>query len=103
MLGYARVTRSGVSTLTAAMSLRFQKKWAMMRGLWISVAVISIFGCATPDRGWHYEKQGATNGDYNVDRGQCQAQAFSATGNLLQAAIIIDGCMQRKGWVKVSN
>ena len=28
---------------------------------------------------------------------------FLPPGNLLQAAIIIDGCMQRKGWVKVSN
>lgn len=38
--------------------------------------------------------------------GQCRAQAFGTPGamqNLLQVAIVLNGCMQGKGWYQVAR
>jgi hypothetical protein len=56
-----------------------------------------LTGCATGgDPVW--VKSGATQNDFHMDSGQCKAQAFSATTNLLQVGIIYNTCMQGKGW-----
>jgi hypothetical protein len=67
-----------------------------------SVILITILlaGCATQQYVWR--KSGATQQDFYQDRGQCQAQAFQGgVGSLMQAAIIMNGCMQGKGWYQV--
>jgi hypothetical protein len=81
-----------------------------------------LLGCSstqnTRDAQYRWEKPGATDNDWNQDRGQCMAQSFSATagnpatatasigsqayGNLrLQQAMIFASCMQGKGWMRV--
>ncbi|MDW7534505.1 MAG: hypothetical protein SCG82_01435 [Candidatus Nitrotoga sp.] len=52
----------------------------------------------------HWEKPGASDRDFNVDRGQCNAQAFSvAGGNIMQIAIVQNSCLQGKGWQLVAR
>ena len=42
--------------------------------------------------------------DFYIDRGQCNAQAFSvASGNLLQIAMVQHSCLEGKGWVLVTE
>ena len=44
-------------------------------------------------------KPGASNQDFYMDRGQCQAQAFGVPGaSNLQIALVYNSCMQGKGW-----
>lgn len=62
----------------------------------IMIACIILSGCAG-QRQWH--KDGANRRDFYEDQGQCKAQAFStANVSMLQAAIVINSCMQGKGW-----
>ena len=62
--------------------------------------VIAVFltGCATqPQSVW--TKQGASAQDFNIDRAQCNAQAFAGGyGNMWSIAIIQNQCLQGKGW-----
>jgi hypothetical protein len=51
----------------------------------------------------HAEQQwyrdGATQQNFAMDQGQCQAQGFSIPGgNLMQTAIVFNSCMRGKGW-----
>ena len=68
--------------------------------------VIAVFlsGCAT-DKGWSWQKSGASAQDYNMDDAQCRAQGLSGTGGRINfgTLMIMDACMQGKGWYKVSN
>lgn len=56
--------------------------------------VLLLSGCAA-EGGW--DKPGATDQNFAMDRGQCVAQAYAAPSSFQQQAIII-GCMQGKGW-----
>lgn len=59
--------------------------------------VLLLAGCATTEDVW--VQQGASDQQFYMDRGQCQAQAFGAPGmQALQVALIFNGCMQGKGW-----
>lgn len=63
----------------------------------ICLFVLLLAGCATTERVW--VKDGASQQDFYMDRGQCQAQAFGAPGmNTLQVSLIFNGCMQGHGW-----
>jgi hypothetical protein len=63
---------------------------------------LSLLGCAHTQPYW--EKQGASNQDFQMDLGQCQAQAFSlANGNLFQIAIVQNSCLRGKGWYQVQR
>lgn len=69
-----------------------------MKRIAVVIAVV-LAGCAAqqPQRLWY--KAGASAQDFNIDRGQCNAQAFSvASGNLMQIAIVQNSCLQGKGW-----
>jgi len=70
------------------------------------LVVITIFlsGCAT-DKGWSWQKNGASNQDFNMDHAQCRAQGLAGTGGMVTfgTVMIMDSCMQGKGWYKVSN
>lgn len=72
-----------------------------------NIKVISIIftlllvACATPT---HWEKRGATAQDFNIDLGQCNAQAFgNANATLMTAAIVQNQCLQGKGWYLVKD
>jgi len=44
-------------------------------------------------------KSGGSVEDFEIDRAQCNAQAFSvASGNMYQIAIVQNQCLQGKGW-----
>lgn len=63
----------------------------------LAIACAVLAGCATTETVW--VKPGASQQDFYMDRGQCQAQAFGPGNvNLMQAAIIMSGCLQGKGW-----
>lgn len=65
---------------------------------------IVIAGCAT-DNGWHWEKVNSNPQEFAMDSGQCRAQALSGTGGAVTVGtvMIMNSCMQGKGWYQVSN
>lgn len=66
-----------------------------------TVLILSLVACATPT---HWEKRGATTQDFNMDLGQCNAQAFgNANATLMTAAIVQNQCLQGKGWYLVKD
>lgn len=77
-----------------------------MKRCWLLVAALS--GCAAPSP-YVWDRAGATQADFDVDAGQCEAQALAGAGppmiglqaNLAQIAQrdrIFDACMRGKGW-----
>lgn len=63
---------------------------------------VLVVGCATKQQYW--EKPGATAQEFNIDRGQCNAQAFSVPGvSIMQAALVQNSCLQGKGWYLVEK
>ena len=61
----------------------------------ISALAIGVFGCA--NNVW--VKSGATANDFNVDKAQCNAQAYSIPfANVYQQVAVQNECMQGKGW-----
>lgn len=65
------------------------------------LVVLLITGCATQT---YWEKPGASAREFEADRGQCQAQAFSAPGMYtVQVAMIYNACMRGKGWYQVEE
>jgi hypothetical protein len=61
-------------------------------------------GCAPGTTGYEQALQqwyraGATQQDFAMDQGQCQAQGFGVPGaSVLQAALVYNACMRGKGW-----
>lgn len=59
--------------------------------------VLLLAGCATPEKVWY--RAGGTDQQFEMDKGQCQAQAFGATGMYsMQVALIYNSCMRGRGW-----
>lgn len=71
----------------------------------LGACVAALCGCASMMQPqWAWYKEGATEQDFEMDRGQCKAQAFSVPGaSMLQVALVIQNCMIGKGWVKRST
>lgn len=68
------------------------------------IAAFLLFGCATSDQQEVWFKQGVDNQQFEIDRAQCNAQAFSgANGNLMMVAIIQNQCLRGKGWQLVTK
>lgn len=67
------------------------------KALFLVFSACLLAGCATPQRSWY--KSGASRDQFEMDRGQCDAQAFSVPGmQSLQVAMVYNGCMRGKGW-----
>ncbi len=66
----------------------------------ILAGVVLVSGCATtPEYYWY--RDGASNQQFNMDSGQCRAQAFSVAGaSMFQAVMVMESCLQGKGWEK---
>lgn len=61
----------------------------------VAVALV-LAGCAS-SKVW--VKEGSSTRDFNVDAGQCKAQAFAVPGApLIQVSIVYNACMEGKGW-----
>ena len=58
------------------------------------IVLVLLCGCATR-KVW--DKPGASQDDFAVDQGQCQAQALSAP-NPMNEGGVFHGCMRGKGW-----
>jgi len=74
-----------------------------MKKYLLLIAIAALSGCATNN--WHWDKSGADEQVYNMDMGQCRAQALSGTGGYVNAGtiMILNSCMQGKGWYQVPN
>lgn len=60
------------------------------------VLALALTGCATT---WH--KPGAGQRDFQIDAGQCQAQAGSISNpQPMQHGFVYRACMEGKGWVR---
>lgn len=59
-----------------------------------------LVGCASmQEPEWVWTKPGSTQAEFEMDHGQCTAQAFGPGGvSLMQAAIIQTSCLRGKGW-----
>lgn len=66
------------------------------------VVPLLVVGCATqPQSVWF--KNGASQQEFEIDKGQCNAQAFAvAGGNMYQIAIVQNQCLKGKGWQLVN-
>ena len=64
--------------------------------------IFGVFvGCANQNDKWAWFKAGSTQQDFNMDDGQCRAQAFSIVGApMIQRVIVMQNCMIGKGWEK---
>lgn len=63
----------------------------------ITISLV-LAACATAKNS-HWEKPGASNQEFNMDAGQCRAQAFSIpNAPATQIAIVYGSCMNGKGW-----
>lgn len=62
------------------------------------LAALSLAACATqPQQQWY--RAGATQQDFAMDQGQCQAQGLGVSGaSVLQVALVYNACMRGKGW-----
>lgn len=71
----------------------------------ILLIAICLTGCATNNNNWHWEKPGSSTNEFNMDNGQCRAQGFAGTGGMLNwgTIMIIQSCLEGKGWYKVSD
>jgi len=77
-----------------------------MKTTCIFLITILLTGCATNNtNNWHWEKRGASGYEFDIDNGQCRAQGFAGTGGMLTwgTIMIIDSCLQGKGWYKVND
>jgi hypothetical protein len=64
----------------------------------ILTPMLLLAACAAQSQR-HWYKEGATTQEFYMDQGQCKAQAFGVPGaSLLQVAIVLNSCMQGKGW-----
>lgn len=64
--------------------------------------LLILAGCASKQFLW--EKPGASGQEFEMDRGQCQAQAFSTPGMYtMQIALVYNSCMRGRGWYQVEQ
>jgi hypothetical protein len=75
-----------------------------MKVLFLGLITLALAGCAT-DKGWHWEKANGDPQSFNMDNAQCRAQGLAGTGGMVTwgTVMIMDACMQGKGWYKVNN
>ncbi|KAB2923438.1 MAG: hypothetical protein F9K30_10810 [Dechloromonas sp.] len=68
---------------------------------YLLVVIIFLSGCAS----WHWEKRGASAGDYEADEKFCKLQAYSGTDGMVTQAHVrrMHECLQSRGWQKVAN
>ncbi len=80
---------------------------AKMPGRWrlgIVILLTVLAGCALISR-WHWEKRGASEGDYEVDEKACKLQSYSGTEGMVTNESVrrMHRCMESRGWRKVEN
>jgi hypothetical protein len=70
-----------------------------MKALLATLAALLV-GCAGPAK---YDKANTTEADFETDKGQCSAQAYSVSnpypGQIME---VFDSCMRGKGWRRMT-
>lgn len=61
------------------------------------IVLVTLTGCAT-----HWEKPGATNGDFTQDRYACERDAAPLQDSVLRSRMM-GNCLSAKGWQKVKR
>lgn len=61
-------------------------------------------GCALQPS-WHWEKEGASEEQYDFEVIQCKAASYSGTDGMVTGERVrrMHACMEARGWRKVSN
>ena len=68
-----------------------------MKTTTILLAVAVLAGCAQKQTIWEHPE--ASQQKYDMDRGQCQSQAFSVPlASTMQQFMVFASCMRGKGW-----
>lgn len=71
----------------------------MRKTVFLIAIAAALTACSTTKTVTVWVKPGSSQESFDMDKGQCDAQAFSvAGGNLMQVAIVQNGCMRGKGW-----
>ncbi|MGZ3235760.1 MAG: hypothetical protein ACXU8A_00120 [Burkholderiaceae bacterium] len=69
---------------------------------YILLVVLALSGCAT--NSWSWYKENSSQQDFNMDNGQCRAQAFGIpNAPLMQIVMVQQACMEGRGWEKRNN
>jgi len=68
------------------------------------ILLLSLTGCALFPN-WHWEKRGATDGDYALDERDCKVQSYSGTDGTVTKASVrrMHTCLEARGWRKVED
>jgi hypothetical protein len=65
----------------------------------LCIALLAMAGCAQTEQVWE-----GGSGNFSMDQGQCQAQAFGVPGaSTMQVALVYNSCMRGKGWQLVER
>lgn len=75
------------------------------RALLAAGAFIAVGGCALRP-GWHWDKPGVVDGEYDADIKFCKTQTYAwATDGMVTAESVrrMHACMEARGWRKVEN
>jgi len=70
----------------------------------LAIILLSLAGCALL-ASWHWEKRGASEGDYEVDEKACKLQSYSGTEGMVTNESVrrMHRCLESRGWHKVAN
>ena len=73
----------------------------MLKPIFLTLLLV-LTGCAAKT---HWERGDSTANDFNMDSAQCRAQALAGTGGMLSigTVLIMDSCLQGKGWALVAD
>lgn len=83
---------------------RLPHRWRKVNRLLVCafLAAHLLAACATQPKSWY--REGASGQEFEMDKGQCQAQGFAAPGMYtMQMALIFTSCMRGKGWQLVDG
>ncbi len=71
----------------------------------VAVCIILVMtGCALLP-GWHWEKPGATDGEYDADIKYCKLQVYPGVDGMVTKESVrrMHACMEARGWRKAEN
>lgn len=75
----------------------------MRQTIW--VLLLTITGCSLLSPRWHWEKDGASEVQYETELSRCKASTYSGTDGAVTQEMVrrMQLCMEAKGWRRVEN
>ncbi len=70
-----------------------------------AVCIILVMSACALFPGWHWEKHGATDGEYDADIKYCKLQIYPGVDGMVTKESVrrMQACMEARGWRKVDN